>query len=224
MLNLLYRRAWLVAPLLLLPFGTALADDIHRVDQAPGTPEAVEAGKTAFMMCVGCHGMEGEGKVGVGPRLNSQNYLAAASNEYFKQTLMTGREGTNMMAFGANMPAGQADAVVSYIRSWQSTPGLELDESPLKGDVATGEKLFNDICSTCHGRSGAGYSEAGAGTGIGRKDFLSIASDGFLRALIKEGKDNTAMRSFAKDSPVTVADLTDEEIDSLLKYLRSAAW
>ena len=117
-----------------------------------------------------------------------------------------------------------AAAVVAYIRSWQQTDGVELDESELKSDMATGERVYKDICSRCHGRSGAGYLEAGSGTGIGRKAFLDQASNGMLRAVIKNGKDNTAMRPFDNKSPVSVADLTAEEIDSVIAYLRAKAW
>ena len=202
----------------------ALAGDIHRDDQAPGTAEQVQKGQQLYAMCGGCHGMEGEGRVGVAPRLNSTNYLAAAPNSFFSETLVKGREGTNMVAFGASMSEDDVQAVTAYIRSWQTTQGVELDESELKGSVGEGQQLWNDVCSRCHGRSGAGYSEAGSGTGIGRTDFLDVTSDGFLRALIKDGKDNTQMRSFSTDSPVAVADLTDEEIDSIIQYLRANAW
>ncbi len=209
----------------LLLSGAASADDsMYRADQAPGTPEQVEAGKAAFAMCAACHGMEAEGKVGVAPRLNSSNYLAVAPNDFFKQTLMKGRTGTNMAPLGAGMPPEQVDAIIAYIRSLQDKPGVQLDDSPLKGDVATGEKLWNDICVRCHGKAGAGYSEAGSGTGIGRKDFLDVASDGFLRAVIRLGKDNTPMRSFSDDSPVAIANLSDAEIDSIIQYLRANAW
>ena len=51
-----------------------------------------------------------------------------------------------------------------------------------------------------------------------------MATDGFLRGVIKEGKDNTPMRPFAADSPVAVANLTDLEIDSIIQYLRTSAW
>lgn len=200
------------------------AGEIHRDDQTAGTPEQVELGKSVFAMCAGCHGTEGQGVIGVGPRLNSTNYLAVAPNSFFKETLKTGRAGTNMVAFGAGMPEENVDAVVAYIRSWQTTQGVELDESPLKGTVEQGETIYMDICSRCHGKSGAGYSESGSGTGIGRSDFLNVSSDGFLRAVITEGKDNTQMRSFSTDSPVAVADLTDEEIDAVIQYLRANAW
>ncbi len=201
-----------------------IAAEIHRADQAPGAAEEVELGKQLYAMCAGCHGPDGEGQVGIAPAFNSQNYLAAASNDFFKETLVKGRAGTNMVAFGAGMPDENVDALVSYIRSLQTVPGIELDESPLKGDVETGEEYYRAICATCHGRSGAGYSELSSGTGIGRVDFLNVASDGFIRATVKHGKDNTQMRSFSTGSPVAVADLTDEQIDSIIQYLRANAW
>ena len=218
------QRALMTAALGALFLPTSLEAGDHRADQAPGTAEQVAGGKAMFAMCGGCHGMEGEGLVGVAPRLNSTNYLAAASNDFFRRTLMEGRPGTNMVAFGASLPPEQVDNIIAYIRSWQTTPGVELNEAPLAGDVATGEGLYLDICSRCHGRSAAGYTEVGSGTGIGRKAFLDVASDGFLRAVIREGKDNTPMRSFSDDSPMSVADLSDDEIDAIIQYLRANAW
>lgn len=204
------------------PVSAAAVD--HRADQAPGTAEQVEKGKALFATCAGCHGLEGEGKVGVAPRLNSASYLAAASNGFLAKTIKEGRAGTNMIAWGAMYKEPDVDALVSFIRSWQTTAGFELDTSPLKGTAEQGEEVWGRICARCHGRSGAGYSEAGSGTGIGRKAFLDQIPDGELRALIKEGKDNTAMRPFDANSPVAVANLTAEEIDAIIKYLRASAW
>ncbi len=212
-----------VLALLALPL-TATAEGVHRPDQNPGTPEQVAAGKTSFAMCAGCHGAEGEGLVGVGPRLNSTNYLAAAPNSFFEQTIKTGRAGTNMIAWGPALGDETVANLVAYIRSWQTAAGETLDEAPLKGSLEIGTAKWVDICSRCHGRSGAGYSEAGSGTGIGRSAFLDVASNGFLRAVITRGKDNTAMRPFSADSPVSVADLTPEEVDSIIQYLRANAW
>ncbi len=195
-----------------------------RADQSPGTDEQIAVGKASFAMCAGCHGIEGEGRIGVAPRLNSANYLAMTSNAFLEETIRVGRPGTNMIPFGASLSDEQITGVVAYMRSWQTLPGVELNASPLSGDAETGKRLYDDICARCHGGSGAGYSESGSGTGIGRQAFLTAASDGFLRAVIRSGKDNTAMRSFSTDSPVAVADLTDEEVDSIIRYLRANAW
>jgi cytochrome c oxidase cbb3-type subunit 3 len=209
----------------LMMVSVAMAGSVtHRDDQAPGTADEVNRGKELYATCAGCHGADGEGKVGTAPRLNSASYLSVVSNGFLMKTIKEGRTGTNMMAWGAAMSDVDIKAVVSYIRTWQSTDGLELDESELTGTAEQGATLYRDICSRCHGRSAAGYSEAGSGTGIGRQVFLGQATDGMLRGIIKTGKDNTAMRPFSADSPVAVANLEKEQIDSIIKYLRKNAW
>ena len=200
------------------------ADGLYRDDQTPGDADQVARGKASFAMCAGCHGPDGSGQIGVGPAINSTNYLAIASNDLLSRTISEGRVGTNMIAWGGVIQESGVADMVAFLRSWQTTPGVTLDQSALTGDAVTGETLYGQICATCHGRNGAGYSELGSGTGVGRAAFLGMASDGFLRQVIKDGKDNTPMRPFSKDSPVAVANLTDAEIDGIIKYLRKSAW
>lgn len=196
----------------------------YRTDQAAGDAAQIAHGQEKFMMCVGCHGTEGEGKVGTAPALNSGSYLTVVSNDLLKKTIIEGRAGTTMIGWGPMLADEDITGLVAFVRSWQTSDGVELDTSPLKGEVADGEKLYREICATCHGRSGAGYQESGSGSGIGRKGFLDQVSDGEIRGVIKLGKDNTPMRPFAGDSPVAVANLTDEQIDGIIKYLRLNAW
>ncbi len=211
--------------LLTTSIGIASAAGINlRDDQVPSASADVAAGQASFAVCGGCHGAEGEGRVGMGPRLNSASYLATVSNSFLHTTIKQGRSGTNMIAWGSSMDDAQIDNLVAYIRSWQTSDGYALDESPLTGSIEQGAELYLNICSRCHGRSAAGYSEAGSGTGIGRKAFLDTATNGTLRELIKRGKDNTPMRPFDNNAPTAVANLTDEEIDSIIAYLRQNAW
>jgi len=216
-------RLLALSAVLFLPV-LALGGPAYRADQAPGDAESIARGKASFAMCAGCHGPNGEGQIGVGPAINSANYLALAPNELLTRTITEGRTGTNMIPFGPVLQEAGIRDVVAYIRSWQTSPGIELDESPLTGDVKTGEDVYARTCATCHGRNGAGYAELGSGTGLGRATFLDQASNGLLRGVIKQGKDNTPMRPFAADSPVAVANLTDTEIDSIIQYLRANAW
>lgn len=219
-----FKQAILAGTLSLVP-GAAWADSpTLRADQAAGTPEQIAKGKGLFMGCVGCHGMDGEGKVGVAPALNSNSYLAVVSNEFLAVTVRDGRTGTNMIAWGAMYKDEDVDALVAYMRDWQTVDSLPLETGPLTGDATQGKQLYADICARCHGRSGAGFSELGSGSGIGRAAFLAQADDATLRGIIKNGKDNTAMRSFSADSPVAVANLTDTQIDSIIQYLRANAW
>ncbi len=80
------------------------------------------------------------------------------------------------------------------------------------------------MCSGCHGRSGAGYQETANGTGIGRKGFLDSASNGFIRYIVSHGKSQTKMRGFAAKNITAVANLSHQEIEDTIAYLRANAW
>ena len=188
------------------------------------SPEKIATGKALFAACGVCHGMQGEGRQGIGPRLNSKTFLAAASDDLLVRTISQGRAGTTMIPWGASFQAEQIQGLVAYIRSLNPAPAATLNESPLDGDATRGEELFSTICAACHGRSGAGYQETANGTGIGRAVFLNEVSNGFLRYIIKHGKSGTQMRPFAKDSKVAVVNLTDQQVDDVIAYLRSRSW
>jgi cytochrome c oxidase cbb3-type subunit III len=174
--------------------------------------------------CASCHGAKGEGKVGMAPSLVSKSFLEAASDEMLVKTISGGRIGTTMIAWNEDLEPKQIEAVVAYLRSLNPTEPANLNESPLNGDTARGEAVFMSVCVNCHGRAGAGYQESGSGTGIGRKVFLDVVSDGYLRHIIKNGKSGTAMGAFDVKSRTAVANLTDQEIEDTIVYLRKNAW
>lgn len=185
----------------------------------------VKKGEEVFNgRCVSCHGPGGEGKIGMGPALASQSFLEAASDEMLMTTVLKGRVGTTMIPWEGAMTHEEVGQVVSYLRSLAPHEAVELDESPLQGEAEMGEDLYRSICARCHGNSGAGYSESSSGTGIGRKAFLDVASDGYIRHIAKHGKSGTKMRPFEEGAPTAVANLTDVEIDSIIAYLRAQAW
>jgi mono/diheme cytochrome c family protein len=188
------------------------------------TPQMVDQGRASFGACMGCHGERGDGRVGIGPRLDSETFLAAASDEFLVNNIKNGRTGTTMIPWGGTYSDAQIESVVAYLRSLRSVEPATLDESPLQGTVATGEEIYRTICASCHGRSGGGYQETANGTGIGRRTFLEKASNGFIRHIVNDGKKHTAMKGFNKNAPASVANLTEQEIDSVIAYLRANAW
>jgi cytochrome c oxidase subunit 2 len=187
-------------------------------------PATIAKGKALFATCGACHGMQGEGRQGMGPRLNSKTFLAAASDDFLVQTISRGRTGTTMIPWGASFKEEDIQSIVAYLRSLNPAPAATLNESPLNGDAARGAKLYATICAACHGKSGAGYQETANGTGIGRAAFLDSVSNGFLRYIIKHGKSGTPMRPFDKNSKVAVANLTDQQVDDVIAHLRSQSW
>ena len=76
-----------------------------------------------------------------------------------------------------------------------------------------GETLYKQKCAMCHAPDGKGYSA------IKTPDFTSpkwqqSTSDKEITDTIKNGKPGTAMKSFSDQ-------LKDDEIQALLKYIRS---
>ncbi len=173
--------------------------------------------------CVFCHQADAIGKAGFAPSLSNPEFLSLASDKFILGTIRDGRQGTGMPPF-AHIGRDQGRAILAYLRSFSEllNRAAEVDAQPAAiGDAGFGEKLFENICATCHGPKGDGYVAGGTGTAIGKIGTLSKVSDGFLRATIKEGRSNTRMRGFA--GPEGLANLNDQEIDDIIAYLRTLA-
>lgn len=71
--------------------------------------------------CSSCHGLNGGG--GIGPALNSEQFLQAANDEQIELLTAVGVPGSQMGAysqdFGGPLTSEQVRAVVIYIRSWE---------------------------------------------------------------------------------------------------------
>ncbi|MDH5493091.1 MAG: c-type cytochrome [Myxococcales bacterium] len=188
------------------------------------SPALAQQGQALWSSCQGCHGENGEGRVGAGPALGSESFLAAASDAFLFETIKEGRAGTTMIAWGSSFEDEQINALIAHIRSLAESEPAELNEGALAGDAGEGEQVFASICAGCHGRTGAGYQETANGTGIGRRAFLDAATNGYLRYIIRHGKTETQMRPFGQGDPVAVANLSDDDIENVIAYLRANAW
>lgn len=71
--------------------------------------------------CGSCHGVNGEGAIG--PALNSQQFLQAASDDQTRLLIGVGVPGSQMGAYaldyGGPLTAEQIRALVVFIRSWE---------------------------------------------------------------------------------------------------------
>jgi mono/diheme cytochrome c family protein len=220
----LRRRVAMGAALLLVMLLASSAWSAEKMRWIDANAANAAKGQALFAACGACHGAQGEGRQGMGPRLNSETFLAAASDDFLVRTISQGRAGTTMIGWGASYPAEDIQSIVAYLRSLNPAPAAVLNEAPLNGDAARGAEVYASICAACHGRTGAGYQETANGTGIGRAAFLDSVSDGFLRYIIKHGKSGTQMRPFDTTSKVAVANLTDQQIDDVIAHLRAQSW
>jgi mono/diheme cytochrome c family protein len=73
--------------------------------------------------CSSCHGLAGEG--GLGPALNSKQFLASATDDQAAQLIAVGIPGTQMSAysqeFGGPLTSEQIRAITTFMRSWEET-------------------------------------------------------------------------------------------------------
>lgn len=184
--------------------------------------ETTAEGKRLFeQTCQVCHQADAIGKPGFAPSLTNKEFLSISSDEFIEATIRDGRAGTGMPPFGFLGPE-KVHAITAYLRSFAVLPdrSAEIEGQPdAHGDPRLGKQWFDNICSTCHGVKGDGYAAGGTGTAIGKLGFLGKVSDGFIRTTIKEGRSNTRMLGF--QGADGLANLTNEEIDDIIIYLRS---
>ena len=110
-----------------------------------------ERGKQLYAKyCAACHGPNGEGGKGTGvtfsrprdlpiipPALNNPGFLAAASDQFIKATLMNGREGTPMVSFlKQGLTEQDINDLVAFVRSFEDNP-LPVHQQPIATDQAT---------------------------------------------------------------------------------------
>lgn len=195
---------------------------ISAVSAEDGKQDIVSTGEQLYTQnCIFCHQADAIGKPGVAPSLTNKELLSIASDKFFLGTIRDGRPGTGMPPF-AHLGDENIKAIIAYLREHSELPNRaeEVNQQPdAHGDPRLGNDWFHQICATCHGPNGDGYSAGGTGTAIGKKGFLNKVSDGFIRTTIKYGRSNTRMRGF--QGPEGLANLSDKEIDDIIVYLRS---
>jgi len=177
--------------------------------------------------CSACHGLNGQGGVGVPLALPS--FLAGVDDQFLFTTIREGRPGRVMPAFRVLSDA-QVKAIVAHLRSWApagAKSGKAQDKS-IAGNPQRGAVLFAKHCAVCHGEHG----EGGHGTGVtfsrprdfpimppalNNPGFLKAASDAMIKRTLMEGREGTPMVSFLKRG------LSERNIDDIVSYVRSFA-
>jgi len=178
---------------------------------------AIEHGRELYgRMCSVCHGEDGEGyKADRAPMLANAEFLASVSDSFLIKAIADGRQKTVMSAWaverGGPLKKEDIQALVTFMRTWESKPRVVLDESKLSSArVRRGEPVYARECKSCHGERGVG----GPNIAIGNPELLSGASNGFLRHAIRHGRPGTPMQAFA-------GKLDNKTIDDLVLLLRT---
>ncbi|RMG55467.1 MAG: DUF302 domain-containing protein [Gammaproteobacteria bacterium] len=173
--------------------------------------------------CMVCHGVDGQGGVGVPLALRS--FQDTVDDRFLFNTIRYGRPGRVMPSF-YYLSDAQVNALVDYIRHWNDGKRPEFPDTPVKGDPKHGAQLFKQHCAACHGENGQG----GHGTGVtlsrprdlpiippalNNEGFLKAASDQMIRETLRKGRKGTPMVSFLGRG------LSEQDIDDIVAYVRS---
>ena len=95
----------------------ATATDVAKPTPTPNPAQ----GATIFKsICYACHGTNGEG-TDRAPALNDQKLLSQFDDAWFRQTISQGRPSKGMPTWGKVLSPEQINAVVAFIRQWQTT-------------------------------------------------------------------------------------------------------
>lgn len=200
------RARWL---LLLVPL--ALAAKV----EGPADPRR---GATLYAEhCALCHGAGGEGGAADhAPALNHPAWLALASDAYLTASILWGRPGTTMSAWGEEK-GGPLDAeelrdLVAWLRTWQTLPSVTPRRPALRGSPGRGMGLYAMHCAECHGTDG----KSDTLPDITNPAFLRFAGADFVAHTITHGRPGTAMKGFGET-------LGDQGVADVVYWLYSRA-
>lgn len=190
-----------------------------------GLAAAPEGARLYERHCSACHGLEGEGGVGIPLALPS--FQAAVKDDYLFTTIRNGRPGRVMPSF-KSLSDAQVRAIISHIRGWapEQVRRQQVTLKPGYGNPERGKALFAKYCAHCHGTNG----EGGHGTGVtfsrprdlpimapalNNPGFLAAADDAMIKRTLMEGREGTPMIAFLK------VGLKERDIDDIVSYVRS---
>ncbi|MBU6159646.1 MAG: c-type cytochrome, partial [Myxococcales bacterium] len=162
---------------------------------APDEAQLARGQELYVQYCDFCHGDNGEGYLADNANaLSNQNFLATASDDFLRSSIVHGRPGTPMSGWGraAGGPLDDAQVadLITFIRQWQTVPSVELSETTAVEGVATrGTGVYNARCASCHGADGEGVSAVS----LNNPWFHAAASDAFIEYAIVHGRPGTPM-------------------------------
>jgi cbb3-type cytochrome c oxidase subunit III len=191
-----------------------------------GSREFATDGATLYgTFCAACHGLKGEGMRYPGlaafPAIANADFLRLVSDDFLRAQIKRGRPGRRMPAWGE--PEGglrdeEVDRLVTYLRDLGGVTYAG-DGKPRRwagGDAAAGQRLYADVCGSCHGGRGEGKE----GPALNNKVFLDLATDSYLFKTVQNGRSGTSMMGFGAGSSVRRT-LTDAEIASVIAFIRT---
>src|SRR3990172_686559 len=181
----------------------------------------LEVGSQLFAEnCSPCHGEFGEG--GPNPTrpgdiiapISSAEYLQTRDDATLRAVISKGQPNFGMSPFGvANggpLDESDIDALVTFLRAWEVNPPVELPPEFAATPIAvSGEQVYAEVCSQCHGPKG----EGGLAPALSDPKFQAKHSDEELFDSINIGHAATPMIGWGEI-------LSSDQIQQLVAFIR----
>ncbi len=114
------------------------------------TPDVIDEGMAAYRAnCAYCHGMDARGARG--PNLTGV-FTSGATEEGLYRLVRRGVPGTEMPPANVFLQEPDTWKVLMYLRTVSAPPPT----GPPRGDAASGERIFQARCASCHRVNGRG--------------------------------------------------------------------
>jgi mono/diheme cytochrome c family protein len=177
--------------------GTLTENDMYALATYVVDPGSYPAGATLFgQHCAACHG---------------DRVPSAPDVESAQKIIGSGGAHVTMPVWGNILTPEQLDALVKY--TFDISKGV---------GTATGERIFAENCSACHGQFGQGGSNPTLSgdiiAPISSAEYLKTRDDATIRNIISQGQPNFGMSPFGD---INGGPLSTDEIDALVAFIRS---
>ena len=182
------------------------------VPNQPAVVDAEAAKPTYMKLCAPCHAADGTGYAAdFSPSLVNQTFLESATDDFLRRSIIFGRPGTSMGAYGKALGGPLDDTEVDQLVAWIRSHGPKAKPLPAvgQGDPARGAPIYNEYCKACHGD----VAKRGEAPHLANTQFLMIATDAFIRHAIDVGRPGTKMPAFGQV-------MTPQQIDDVTAYVR----
>ncbi len=186
------------------------APDASRATALDGA--ALDGAALYASLCAVCHAADGTGyRADNAPSLVNRTFLESATDDLIRRSIVDGRPGTSMAAYGRErggpLDPDAVERIVTWIRSHGPAPSPLLARAA--GDAKRGAPIYAAKCERCHGNA----QTRATAIHLANPRFLEIASDPFLAYAIAEGRPGTPMEAWK-------ATLTAAQIDDVVAFVR----
>jgi mono/diheme cytochrome c family protein len=167
--------------------------------------------------CIACHAANGQGTP-LAPALNDPVIRTDRTADQLNKTVSLGSPGTVMAGWNQKLSTTEIADLVTLIQHWDQLPANTIPEPPAQPIIvteqllATGQTLFTQNCSRCHGTDGQGTRRAPA---LNVQTFFEkVTTDAAMLQIVSAGVPGTAMPAWGDR-------LSTSEIEAIVAYVRS---